>query len=123
MSASVYHGMYNDLRSAERDRDEGNLNSIDFPEFDAHGGVENKKKALFRLAANERSCPREALTRLEEQRRDAVEETRNMEAARLGERRMCIWSMFCDEVDLYGQVYVVRDISSRMLTNGNGHED
>lgn len=115
--------MYNDLGSAERDRDEGNLNSIDFPEFDAHDDVEKKKKALFELAEYERSCLIEALTRLEKQRRNVVEEMRDIEAARLSERRMCIWSMFCDEVDLYGQVYVVRDISSRMLMNGNEHKN
>jgi hypothetical protein len=115
--------MYNDLGSAERDRDEGNLNSIDFPEFGAHGAVENKKKALFGIAEYERNCLIEALKELEKQRRNVAEETRDIEAARLGERRMCIWSMFCEEVDLYGQVYVVRDISSRMVMNGNEQKD
>jgi len=112
--------MYNDLGSAERDHDEGNLNSIDFPEFDAHEDIDGKKEALFKMAEYERGCVIDALARLDKERRQMAERMRDPEAARLGERRACIWTMFCEEVDLYGQVYVVRDISSRMLTSENG---
>ncbi|KAA8643986.1 terpene synthase family protein [Aspergillus tanneri] len=113
--------MYNDLGSAERDQDEGNLNSIDFPEFGVCGDVTTKKRALFELAEYERHCLVEALSQLNRHQRAGAKQNRDIEAARLGERRMEIWSMFCEEVDLYGQVYVVLGISSRMVPNGGGH--
>lgn len=111
--------MYNDVGSAERDLDEGNLNSVEFPEFDNLDTVENKKMALLGLAQYERSCLMDALGRLDQARLDRNRVSRNPEAIRLGSRRMKIWTMFCDQVDLYGQVYVVQDISARMASGGN----
>ena len=52
--------MYNDYGSIARDRKEGNLNSVNFPEFwaDDHGGeadgLENAKKILLDAAVHER---------------------------------------------------------------------
>lgn len=111
--------MYNDLGSTERDRDEGNLNSIDFPEFAAHNDMKSMQKALLTLADYERQAYMDALSRLDKIRADYAQEGGivDAEGTRLGARRMAIWSMFCEEVDLYGQVYVVRDISSRISGN------
>lgn len=107
--------MYNDLGSTERDHSEGNLNSVDFPEFRTHQDMKSKQKALLSLAEYERQAYMDAFARLEQTRLDVAREGTDAEAVRLAERRMAIWTMFCEEVDLYGQVYVVRDISSRVL--------
>ncbi|KAI6785533.1 Copalyl diphosphate synthase-like protein [Emericellopsis cladophorae] len=108
--------MYNDLGSTERDRDEGNLNSIDFPEFASHKDVKSMQRALLTLADYERQAYMDTLTRLGKIGSDycAEGDVKDNEGARLGARRMAIWSMFCEEVDLYGQVYVVRDISAHI---------
>jgi aphidicolan-16beta-ol synthase/syn-copalyl-diphosphate synthase len=102
--------MYNDVGSVERDRDEGNLNSVNFAEFDCYDDVEGKKTALLGMASLERACLHEALTKLGKQRRNITGGAR-----RLAERWMCILIMFCEQVDLFGQVYVVRDIASRLV--------
>lgn len=109
--------MYNDLGSTERDRDEGNLNSIDFPEFASHRDMKSMQRVLLTLADYERQAYMDALARLDRIRLEHYTDggATDAEEARLGARRMAIWSMFCEEVDLYGQVYVVRDISSRIL--------
>lgn len=110
--------MYNDLGSTERDQSEGNLNSIDFPEFRSHRDMKGKQKALLLLADYERQAYLGAFERLDRARIGVTDEGTDAEAARLSSRRMVIWTMFCEQVDLYGQVYVVRDISSRVLAGG-----
>ncbi|KAJ6438979.1 Copalyl diphosphate synthase-like protein [Purpureocillium lavendulum] len=92
--------MYNDLGSVARDEDEGNLNSINFVEFDCHVDVEAKKGALLNMASFERACLREALERLKMQGKN-----RCGLARRLAERWSCILTMFCEQVDLFGQVH------------------
>ncbi|KAI0009517.1 aphidicolan-16beta-ol synthase [Xylariaceae sp. FL0662B] len=101
--------MYNDLGSWTRDRDEGNLSSIHFPEFGGEAVDESTKKAvLFGLAQFERACWNDVLRKLEENMVDDPD----AEAARLGGRRMRLIQMFFDVTDIYGQIYVLRDISS-----------
>ncbi|RAL02627.1 terpene synthase family protein [Aspergillus ibericus CBS 121593] len=101
--------MYNDLGSWTRDRDEGNLNSIHFAEFGSETVDDLKKKAeLFRLAEYERECWNNALPQLEA----AMCEGKNPDEAMRGSRRMRIVRYFCDVTDIYGQIYVLRDISS-----------
>lgn len=111
--------MYNDLGSAERDSDEGNLNSLDFPEFadlTESGGLEIQKAALLRLAEFERDSYLEALRRLQDES-TRVHARTGGDAARLSRRRMVILEFFAQQVDLYGQVYVIRDISARIPKN------
>ncbi|KAI0008534.1 Copalyl diphosphate synthase [Xylariaceae sp. FL0662B] len=116
--------MYNDHGSVRRDNAEGNLNSINFPEFQRvrttlSDLTDVKKEALFRLAEYERSCVNQALNRLVSEStspdgRSPGEKERN-------ERQMAIWKMFCDVTDLYGQIYVVRDITNQGVSRaGNG---
>ena len=118
---------YNDYGSVARDRAENNLNSVNFPEFCARGDgasvntdggssesraveasddddrvstdEETKKSELMWLAEYERECLELALGRL----RVEVPET-VMNAVEL----------FVRVTDLYGQIYVARDISSRI---------
>lgn len=112
--------MYNDIGSVARDRDEGNLNSVNFPEFHGAGAdgvldAEAGKKELFGLAEYERGCLVVALRRLDEAGRSGGGAGGlDAEAGRLHGRRMQIWRMFADVTDLYGQIYIVRDIASRM---------
>ncbi|CAE7033959.1 hypothetical protein CFE70_004917 [Pyrenophora teres f. teres 0-1] len=105
--------MYNDLGSTVRDLDEGNLNSIEFPEFERHESLNAKMSELIR-GEYERSCMFKAFTELRNHGIMNAWVDNDAEAKRLAERRFRIWKMFCDEVDLYGQVYVMRDISSRL---------
>lgn len=121
--------MYNDYGSLTRDRIERNLNSINFPEFncgarDGNDQDELKKAALFTIADYERCCLNLSLARLHKEDDQFPEvssaEHINIDGAitsqcrELRSRKMAIWHMFCDVTDLYGQIYVVRDIASRM---------
>ena len=110
---------YNDYGSVTRDRAEKNLNSVNFPEFGAGTKVhredeshaldatddektadENEKKQqLMWLAQYERECLEMALGKL----RGEVAET-----------VMNAVDLFVRVTDLYGQIYVARDIASRM---------
>ncbi|KAI0436666.1 Copalyl diphosphate synthase [Xylaria telfairii] len=104
--------MYNDYGSIGRDASEGNLNSINFPEYYQPGsgdGVGAQKRALFELAEYERVCLDESIRRLTELSR----KTGDANLDRAKGRQMAIWRMFCDVTDLYGQIYVVRDIGTR----------
>ncbi|PYI10667.1 aphidicolan-16beta-ol synthase [Aspergillus sclerotiicarbonarius CBS 121057] len=101
--------MYNDLGSWARDRGEGNLNSIHFAEFGGEDVDDSRKKGkLFQLAQYERGCWNHALPQLEA----AMCEGMKPEEAMLGSRRMRIVRYFCDVTDIYGQIYVLRDISA-----------
>ncbi|KAF2759880.1 Ent-kaurene synthase, partial [Pseudovirgaria hyperparasitica] len=91
---------YNDFGSVGRDREEGNVNSVDFPEFwDGEGGWEEgrAKGDLFALTGYERECMEGALGRLGEE-----VEAGEMEKV----------DLFVRVTDLYGQIYVARDIGS-----------
>ncbi|TGJ87570.1 hypothetical protein E0Z10_g1191 [Xylaria hypoxylon] len=113
--------MYNDHGSAVRDHDEANVNSVDFPEFgpraieSGSSAMVSKKEALFEVAQYERSCIEEAFRRLE----GHAAGTRSADARARKSRQMEIWWMFYNVTDLFGQIYVLRDIGSR-LTVGNG---
>ncbi|KAI0517205.1 hypothetical protein F5B22DRAFT_605305 [Xylaria bambusicola] len=113
--------MYNDHGSAIRDHDEANVNAVDFPEFGVRvidsGDIEmtRKKEALFEVAQYERSCIEEAFRRLEAH----AAGSRSADARARKSRQMEIWRMFYNVTDLFGQIYVLRDIGSR-LTVGNG---
>ncbi|KAI0535656.1 hypothetical protein GGR58DRAFT_478295 [Xylaria digitata] len=113
--------MYNDHGSAVRDHDEANVNSVDFPEFgpraieSGSSAMARKKEALFEVAQYERSCIEEAFRRLE----GHAAGKRSADARARKARQMEIWRMFYNVTDLFGQIYVLRDIGSR-LTVGNG---
>ncbi|KAK2037684.1 ent-kaurene synthase [Colletotrichum somersetense] len=105
--------IYNDLGSVSRDAAEGNINSLDFPEFD-HTVARTKKEALWEIAQFERAALEHSLERLE-----AATKTRMASlggrAKKATEARMKYFRMYCHIVDLYGQIWVVRDYSSKVL--------
>lgn len=99
--------MYNDYGSLRRDCDEKNLNSINFPDF--HGAVEATDEAalkarLFALAEYERGNVERAFAKLQELAQESKVQRRMMDKIRV----------FINVTDLYGQIYVARDIASRM---------
>lgn len=99
---------YNDYGSASRDSADGNLNSLNFPEFhELPGSVDDMKADLFFIAEYERECLNHAVARL---------------AAEVGEKKMAALQVFIDTVDLYGQIYVARDISNRLRAPVDGNE-
>lgn len=116
--------MYNDYGSIARDEAECNLNSVDFAEFHSkaelkdrrNGGterngngngngcaMEDRKTTLYELAQYERSWLDDAMRRLGNVMQD------------LGRGHvMQVITMFADVTDLYGQIYVLKDVASRM---------
>ncbi|KAI1433454.1 hypothetical protein GGR50DRAFT_696083 [Xylaria sp. CBS 124048] len=119
--------MYNDYGSVERDKLEGNLNSVNFPEFHLSpnkkqgttGSAEvedGRKDTLLALAEYERRDLEEIVTRLdcEIDSADTSAKSKNR-----GRRKMALFRMFIDVTDLYGQIYVIRDIASRMKNNAS----
>lgn len=109
--------MYNDIGSIARDREEGNLNSVDFPDFrstnmalewEKRSTIDDRKHALFELAEYERNALDEALRCL---RKEPHIPGVPSVLARAEQRKMAIWDMFVDVTNLYGQIYVVRDMS------------
>ncbi|ETS04533.1 Ent-kaurene synthase [Trichoderma reesei RUT C-30] len=93
---------YNDYGSAVRDDAEGNLNSLHFPEF-AIGGdgqsLEEAKGVLMRVAELERAMMQVCWEAL----------SASLDAGIRGKMKA-----FIDVTDLFGQIYVARDIASRM---------
>lgn len=105
--------MYNDYGSVVRDRDEDNLNGVNFPEFstqskgeDSNGADDGeeeemgkKKKQLLELAKYEERCVDGGMKELE---------------GLCGERVMGVVRVFRSVVDVYNQMYVARDLSPRL---------
>ncbi|KAJ2993054.1 hypothetical protein NUW58_g1962 [Xylaria curta] len=112
--------IYNDLGSIRRDQEEGALNSVDFPEFVSHESVESKKQVLHSLGEYEYSCLMLAFNRLEALRLEGVASGTDVTAERLSKRRMTVWSMFLDQVVLFDQIYVIKDLSSHHIVQENG---
>lgn len=104
---------YNDYGSIRRDMAEGNLNSADFPEFttepcsiltpssmgfetDQSDMLESKKAQLLWVANHERELMHAAFTKLMNEGLESYTER-------------CL-KLFVDVTDLFGQIYVVKDI-------------
>lgn len=94
----------NDYGSLARDRAEANLQSADFSDLylggvntDGHKDA-HAKKMLLDVAAYERSCVENAMTELGKYVEQGV-----MDAVRV----------FIEVTDLYGQIYIVRDLTAR----------
>lgn len=104
---------YNDWGSVGRDRAENNVNSVNFVEFHEPPGGDLGKDArdekalkadLFAVAEFERECLNHAVSKLGAQVR----------AGPRGKLKMDALGVFIDTVDLYGQIYVARDITNRV---------
>ncbi|KAK2038154.1 ent-kaurene synthase [Colletotrichum somersetense] len=105
--------IYNDLGSISRDAMEGNINSLNYPEFD-HTVAKEKKGALWDIAQFERAAWEHALERLEEATKRRMASMGGKEKKDT-EARMKYWRMYCHITDLYGQIWVIRDYSSDVM--------
>lgn len=99
--------LLNDLGSLTRDREEQNLNSANFPEFGAATSNQGLKDRILWLADYERDCMNMALERLQ----------RLSQGSERQRRIFQVIQMFCNITDLYGQIYIVKDIASRMRSS------
>lgn len=104
--------MYNDYASVSRDHSEGNLNSIDFGEFHhdvEHSGIdahlEASKTQLMWIAEYERQGMKAAMGRLHGEIDGGN---------RLGREILDAVRLFISVTDLYGQIYVIRDLTNRV---------
>lgn len=100
--------MYNDYGSLARDLDESNLNSLNFPEFSGKDGgiTEQEAKAqLMSIAEHERHCLSVAL--------DQLDNELSSSSGRNNGKWMSAIRFFVNVTDLYGQIYVVKDIATR----------
>jgi hypothetical protein len=110
--------MLNDVGSAARDNAERNLNSIHFPEFDnsrsdgppGDAAVARKKQLLMKLCGYEGSLVTRTLGLLEEE----VQRTSNVGVNRLQKRKMAYVNLYRDVTDIWGQLYVLKDLSSSL---------
>ena len=94
--------MCNDIGSLARDRQEANLNSLDFPELrpvQIQSQDVTAKDQLYRLASYERQCL--DLTMGELNALSSASTTKFMET-------------FISVTDMFGQIYMEKDIASRM---------
>lgn len=91
--------MYNDYGSLQRDAEEGNVNSTNFEEFESTQGQSEKKTVLMAIAEFERKGVDIAWGALEDEIKDPgmVEKLK----------------VFLNVTDMFGQIYVAKDISSR----------
>ncbi|KAI2779002.1 Ent-kaurene synthase [Daldinia loculata] len=112
--------MHNDYGGVARDREEGNLNSTHFPIFHRHRDSDGEdstglgvyseaeqqrliKSKLLWIAEYERRGLNAALSELENELGDSDNGRRLIDAVKL----------FIDVIDLYGQVYMIRDMTPR----------
>ncbi|KAI0814216.1 hypothetical protein GGR55DRAFT_701902 [Xylaria sp. FL0064] len=107
---------YNDLGSVARDKAEKNLNSLNFPEFhetDLRNSGDlylrerdetDMKHDLYFLAQYERQCLNHTMQVL----------TTEMKSGPQGDWKIRALKVFVDTVDLYGQMYVLRDVTRRV---------
>lgn len=94
--------MHNDLGSVARDRLENNLNSLDFPEHhktEETAQDQTLKDRLMWLSAYERKCLNLTLQDLK---------------VIGGELQVRLMILFIYVTDMFGQMYLEKDIASRM---------
>ncbi|KAI1839931.1 hypothetical protein JX266_013865 [Neoarthrinium moseri] len=125
-SAAIRHlstlcRMYNDCGSFERDDAEKNINSLHFPDFQSTESqavisVAEKKGMLLQLAQYERTCIEKTLQELAQE--GAAGNVDGGPIRLCNARRMEIMRMYVHLTDLYGQIYVVQDPASRVMSEG-----
>ncbi|KAI1114203.1 Ent-kaurene synthase [Nemania sp. NC0429] len=94
--------MYNDVGSMARDEDEYNLNSANFSEFHCSDGPRRNKEEI-----------RSELMWIAEYERAGLEKALSLLKSELGAELFGSLNVFVDVTDLYGQIYLQRDLTSR----------
>ncbi|KAI0509178.1 hypothetical protein F5B22DRAFT_638190 [Xylaria bambusicola] len=101
---------YNDYGSVSRDQAEKNLNSLNFPEFHEAGRYNQErneatmKNDLYFIAQYERQCLNHTMQSLGAE----------MVSGHRGTWKLRALKVFVDTVDLYGQMYIARDVTPRV---------
>lgn len=92
---------YNDYGSYSRDKEEKNLNSLDFADFNENicEGLGPRKEDLMNIAEFERSCMQLCFKRL---------------SSEVNQKVSSQIRAFINVTDLFGQIYVAQDIASRL---------
>lgn len=93
--------LYNDAGSLARDREEGSLNSINFPEFETGCGDEDSslKRDLLKIAEYERKSLDLSFSEL----KPLVDET-----------VFSSMRIFYMSADIYGQMYIIKDLTPKV---------
>ena len=96
---------HNDFGSIVRDRTEGNLNSANFAEFREGQKITDQawKDALLRVAGYEKKCLNMALAELKNVCDGTVYR---------------VVKVLCDVTDMYGQMYVLKDLTPYLGERG-----
>ena len=112
---------YNDYGSLKRDREERNLNSVNFPEFYGmpEAAVTEKKSKLREFDREDSTLAKEAgikavLFEIAEYERECLMSVMQKIEKRVPARVMNMLNLFVGITDLYGQIYVAKDIASRI---------
>lgn len=111
--------MQNDLGSVRRDREEKNLNSLDFPEFGKSTGTQRtghdaNDEVSLEASVNGESQKKRDLLWLANHEREGVERAfEKLEQSGISRHTKEMLRLFVRVTDLYGQMYVERDIMAR----------
>ena len=101
--------LYNDHGSLSRDRKECNLNSVNFAEFHAEAGGDPDSSATDEAL-------KAKLMELADYERRSLELAKG-EMEKVAEPRLVdVLRVFVDVTDIFGQIYVVKDIASRRIS-------
>ncbi|RMZ72785.1 gibberellin cluster-kaurensynthase [Pyrenophora seminiperda CCB06] len=111
--------MYNDLSSMARDTAEGNLNSVHFVEFNKtpSASVASQRAALASLAAYEHGCVENTLDRLEREILAGTSSGKRRGAVEVD--NLAPMKLLCNVSHLWDQLYLVKDHSSTMQSDGS----
>jgi hypothetical protein len=100
--------LFNDYASIKRDQKEGNLNSVNFPEFHRADLSSTAKTSLLQLGEYERQASRSALLQLQDNIR-----MQNGGRRRLDCELVCrSMELFAYVTELFGDMYVARDLTN-----------
>ncbi|PVH96124.1 hypothetical protein DM02DRAFT_731392 [Periconia macrospinosa] len=126
---AVMSRLFNDWSSIQRDLEEGNVNSLHFPEFwsfsdhehQSNGGlnIEDERAKDFRstllcLSEFERQASRVALAKLAEEMR--AEQKRGWTGAEMAQRIKAI-ELFAYVTELFADMYIAKDLTNRVRGN------
>ena len=107
--------IYHDYGSLHRDREEGNLNNFDFPEsLDAAGqrdGGKDDDDQKSNLEASEATAKRDLMYLADYERTSMNTALAELSALGVDEAVMEKIKLYVDVMDLYGQMYLARDLT------------
>ncbi|KAI9886142.1 MAG: hypothetical protein M1823_002045 [Watsoniomyces obsoletus] len=116
---SIMSRLYNDYGSIARDRAEGNLNSINFPEF--HGSPaqnDDDERSVEEQGNAEEARSKTALLDLARYERQRAQHTTEVLVTSLSEKKSKFKAgairLFVRVAELYGDMYVARDLTNKV---------